>query len=282
MKLKFLSLFLILALVFVTGCSESDKNADLPSSDTESTEMQSESFPVLFVDKHGVAHVICVFENGVYHPISDYQYSGKDWSEYIGKEEQEVTAPFIKKGDQFILYDTKNVATETSCEGIECVGRGIDDFTEVKVKLAENTAKNKLLVGVLADKNSGINNVNIGERQITADLDGNLQQDKIEWSFSPSTEDGQKWTVSPSDDNVEFLEYTLDIDINGEKSTFKNEEYCLNGKDGLKIFVLDINMDENYEILIYKDAGICSWVDVYSAKGGQLELMFDYVINPGP
>lgn len=269
MKLNFLSLFLILALIFVTGCSESDKNTDLPSSDTESTDMQSESFPVLFVDKHGVAHVICVFENGVYHPISDYQYSGKDWSEYIGQEEQEVTAPFIEKGDQFILYDTNNGTTDTSCEGVECVGRGIDDFAEIRAKLSAQP-EGKIAVGLTPDVNADIRKVTIGEGQITADFDGNSEQDSI------------KWTVSPSNDNVEFLDYTLNIELDGKKSTFKNEEYCLAGKDGLKIFVLDINMDENYEILIYKDAGICSWVDVYSAKGGQLELMFDYVINPGP
>lgn len=269
MKLKLLSLFIIFALVFVAGCSETDKNVDLPSSDMESANTQSEGLPVLFVDKHGAAHVICIFEKDVYHPVSDYQYSGKDWSEYIGQEEQEVTAPFIEKGEQFILYDTNNGTTDTSCEGVECVGRGIDDFAEIRAKLSAQP-EGKIAVGLTPDVNADIRKVTIGEGQITADFDGNSEQDSI------------KWTVSPSNDNVEFLDYTLNIELDGKKSTFKNEEYCLAGKDGLKIFVLDINMDCNYEILIYKDAGFCSWVDVYSTKGGQLEQMFDYVINPGP
>ena len=272
MKLKILSLFIIPALIFVVGCSESDKNADLTSSYTESTDTEPESLPVLFVDKQGAAHVICVFENGVYHSISDYRYSGKDWSEYIGKEEQEVTAPFIEKGDQFILYDTSNNTTETICKGVECVGRGIDDFAEIRAKLSTQP-EGKIAVGLKHDVNADMSKIIFDEGQITADFDGNFEQDSIKWEFSDSESE---------DDSMGNISFVIDININGKKTSIKNAEYSLWEENGLEIFVQDIDRDGSCEILIYTNIGHSTWLDVYSTKGGQLELMFDYVINPGP
>ena len=256
---KIVLIAVIIQLLIISGCQK-------PTDDKTGA--------ILFVDDNRqYAYVICRFESGTYRDLSVYKYDNKNWLDFIYEEGDNVKTDVLKPGDTVNFYNASGDKQTAECSKVSCEGRGIDVFTEVHAHLAQNDMLSSRYIGLTANINPMPRTPLYSENSISVDLDNDGTMDKIEWNFSDSGMVG-------SDD---MQNYSLTITLNNKSRTIKNpEELPLNPGD-LTVFVADLNGDGVMEVVIYeKLAALMSGLTVYTSINGNIEKMFNYVINPGP
>ena len=272
---------LLVASSSTTTSSVSPK-ASSESSSAVSTKPTGSFDPVLFIEKdiapEQYASVLCVFRAGQYNDLSQYKYSGKDWSDFVNQAGQVVTTDILQSGDSFTFFNAKGEDTfKTECSKVFCQGRGIDSFTEVRAYLS--TVKNMEdtpYVGLLASVNPFPRKPTYTSQSISVDLDGEGHTDSVTWILS------QSHSVYALKDS---MDYTIAVQINGETHTIKNDtDLPIRDKSSLSVFVADVNSDGKFEILVYDaDSSGGSGVTAYVIDSQRdVKEVFTYVANPGP
>ena len=175
------------------------------------------------------------------------------------------------RGCEFLFYNSRGNNFVGKAMDISRMEREIDDFTEVKADVLTQSTERS--VGLSVNSNPFPREIDYGFNSISADFDGTGTKDEVRWNF----------TVSDNKTYGEMWDYTLTVVLNGEEHSFSNHPDTPTTADEISVFVIDINGDGVFEIILYeKLAHIISSVTVFDTKGGNLSEMFCYVINPGP
>ncbi len=138
-----------------------------------------------------------------------------------------------------------------------------------------DTFDSKRYIGLCGGKNTHPRGVTYNNQSIVADVDGNGITDRIDWQFSKSDIDGY---------GEKLFNYTIIFTINNKKFNFNNpSELPIMSENDLELFVLDLNSDGKFEIILYsKYLAIQSRVTIYTVENNEINTEIDYIINPGP
>jgi len=250
----------IIPLFIVSGCQSKSEDA---------------TGAILFADESNQsAYVICNFDNGRYNNLDKYKYNDKNWSDFIGQDEEKVKTDVIKSGDTIEFYNAQGGKQTAKCSAVSCIGRGIDDFTEVHAQITSNEMSLSRYIGFTSKINPMPRVPVFAENSISVDLDNNGTMDKIDWFFSDSI---------IGDYGQGMKNYSLAITINNKEYIIKNPNDLPLTPEDLTVFVMDLNGDGAMEVVIYqKLAKMMTSLTAYTSVNNSIEKMFEYIINPGP
>jgi hypothetical protein len=240
---------------------------------------------VLFLDTtHEYAYILGRFEKGIYQEALQYTFNNKLLMDFIDepaedpREMENMKTVLLTSGDGIDFYSSQGEKWTGICKQIDCEERGIDCFVEARAILSQTEPRGIRYVGVSSGINSMPRPVIYGENKITVDLDGDGTMDVIEWNWTET-----KYQQYVDEDDEEMFDYTLNMILNGKKNIFCTAEDLPFAMGDFEVFVLDVNGDGLFEIVLYEKAiYINSWLRVYMPKDGELKEVIVYIINPGP
>ena len=286
-KLKRLLAFILtLSFIYFTGCQQTDeKNIGYLSSapqishlpnNSVSLEMNSFS-PLLFYENNPnfrYAYIVCGFWDGKYQDMNKFKYSGKFSSEYIGNYTQ-VQADFINMNESITMFDSNGKQFESKMNDIFCGGNVIDDYAHVYTKLEHiSQLEGNRWLGIYSSKTPYPRQPIYSENSIVVDLDGNGQDDKINWTYNKA---------KAQDYGNDIYDYVVSALLNGKQFTYKNPVDQPLKKGDLSVFVADINGDGLMELIIYnKLVAIQSSLSIFQVNDGNIQNMMEYVFTVGP
>lgn len=273
--------FCILAIFFLFNMFECSYNSDLEISDNEKSTgitIDNQITTVLFWEENNdYAYVLCAFENGEFKNLKEYEYNGESWEYFNGwneepykeQNEKEVETDIIKVKEDFVFINELGDQVTDKTTSITCSGRGIDDFTEVHAYFSQAMTQSDRRLGLSSNIQPFPRQPQYEIQSIIIDLDDNGEEDEITWEFHETM-----WVE-------DFYDYVIDIVLNGKLYSIANLTGTTVAPENFEIFVADINNDGSFEIIIYeKSERIYSAINIYGTKNGDLEKIFEYIINP--
>lgn len=233
-------------------------------------------YPLLLLDTtdEGHAFVLCAFESGEICEIDAYLYNGQKANSFLGQTMVPVSTSIVNKQRTFAFVDTAGEIFETGATEIYCTGRIIDEELEVRLDLQEEPpTPRKFWLGSYSEIDLLPDNVVYEDGAIAVDMDGNGTTDRIYWTFIPLQKE----------EHSDWLDYTVTATRNGIEYKIVEKCYLPVKKDDLAVFVADVNLDGEAEIVVFtKYASRFGNVSVYQFEEDGYTEMLHYVLDPEP
>lgn len=273
---KSLLIVILIILCNFTGCSSIN---NVNSTIVIENSSISETTSILFFDGNSqFAYVIGTYRDKMYKDLKEYKFNNQTWDyfngwndePYANKLENEVETEAIVIGQEMSFYDQYGEKTLSEVENITCYGRGIDNFTEVHAYFSQNIPAFERSIGINSNVNPFPRECKYCDKSIITDLDNNGKNDEISWCFNQLNQS-------------EFYNYTISITLNNMQYEISNDEGLPVALSDFNLFVMDLNGDGCFEILLYeKNLNKTSSLKVYSIKDNKIDEQFSYILNPGP
>ena len=239
-----------------------------------------EAVPILFLDtsdhRHNQAYIICaVNENGLY-TTQEFRYNDKHLLEHMHEQGVQVETNIIDTAQTFEFFDKNGEVFSTSCGEVQCYGEEIIMEVHVCTEVqADIPTKSKRYWGTYAGIDIFPKTLEYGDNSVIVDLDCDGDNEIIRWSFEKDED---------RSGDVSYYFYTLEAVIDGKTfAVSDNKDWAPLEKEDFEIFIADIDMDGDFEILEYKKA--VSWfnnVAIYNVNDGEVEMLHYYTILPEP
>ncbi len=234
------------------------------------------AYPLLFIDASSNnmnAYVLCGFAHGKMYSTEDYLYNGRKLSEYIREQDVAVSSNILDRNKTLSFCDVNGKRFETATDGLRCTGRMIDETVEVQAELRQIPNQKSCYLGTYSGIPIFPESINYGNRSISVDLntDGNL--DAISWEFVPA--DPELYG--------EHFHYTVTATIGTQAYTIESNSQLPCKEEDVQIFVADVDLDGNYELIIYsKGMSRFRTISIYQLCADSVNLLLCYIINPEP
>ena len=210
-----------------------------------------EAVPILFLDtsdhRHNQAYIICaVNENGLY-TTQEFRYNDKHLLEHMHEQGVQVETNIIDTAQTFEFFDKNGEVFSTSCGEVQCYGEEILDEVHVCTKVqADIPTDSRRFLGTYSGVDIFPEALEYGDNSVIVDLDCDGDNEIIRWSFKKD-EEYTSW------DNYYY--YTLEAVIDGKTVYISdNYDWVPTKRRDLEIFIADIDMDGNYEVIEYVKA----------------------------
>ena len=264
------SLILVLLLCFsLSACQTADSQPQSP------TQVPS-SYPILFLD--GIegdthAYVLCAIDSGELKTADDYLYNGKPLSDYLDCQNEAVSSDILDTAQEFTFINANGMTFQTGIDGLTCTDRPIDESFAVCAKVDGQPGEKNYYLGSYTGVSLLPADMTVGEKQITADLDGDGRLDTVSWAFTPAN----------PEDYGEHFNYTITVAMGGTSYSIESDEYYPCKEEDLTIFVADLDQNGKFELVVCKNSlSRFRSVTVYQLNAGTAETWLTYVIDPEP
>lgn len=233
-------------------------------------------YPLLFVDtssENTNAYVLCGFAPGRMYSTEDYLYNGRKLSEYIREQDVAVSSNILDRNKTLSFCDVNGNRFETVTDGLRCTGRMIDETVEVQAELRQIPNQRSCYLGTYSGIPIFPESITYGNRSISVDLntDGNL--DAISWKFIPAEPELYG----------EHFHYTVTATIGTQAYTIESNSQLPCKEEDVQIFVADVDLDGNYELIIYsKGMSRFRTISIYQLCADSVNQLLYYIINPEP
>ena len=239
-----------------------------------------EAVPILFLDtsdhRHNQAYIICaVNENGLY-TTQEFRYNDKHLLEHMHEQGVQVETNIIDTAQTFEFFDKNGEVFSTSCGEVQCYGEEILDEVHVCTKVqADIPTDSRRFLGTYSGVDIFPEALEYGDNSVIVDLDCDGDNEIIRWSFKKD-EEYTSW------DNYYY--YTLEAVIDGKTVYISdNYDWVPTKRRDLEIFIADIDMDGNYEVIEYvKAASRFNNIYIYNVSSDKSERLLFYTISPEP
>ena len=239
-----------------------------------------EAAPILFLDtsdhRHNQAYIICaVNENGLY-TTQEFRYNDKHLLEHMHEQGVQVETNIIDTAQTFEFFDKNGEVFSTSCGEVQCYGEEILDEVHVCTKVqADIPTDSRRFWGTYSGVDIFPEALEYGDNSVMVDLDCDGDNEIIRWSFKKDEE-------YLSEDNYYY--YTLEAVIDGKTVYISdNYDWVPTKRRDLEIFIADIDIDGNYEVIEYvKAASRFNNIFIYNVSSDKSERLLFYTISPEP
>lgn len=233
-------------------------------------------YPLLFVDtssENTNAYVLCGFAPGRMYSTEDYLYNGRKLSEYIREQDVAVSSNILDRNKTLSFCDVNGKRFETATDGLRCTGRMIDETVEVQAKLSQIPNQKSCYLGTYCGIPIFPESITYGNRSISADLNTDGNPDTIFWEFAPADPDLYG----------EHFHYTVTATIGTQAYTIESNSQLPCKEEDVQIFVADVDLDGNYELIIYsKGMSRFRTISIYQLGTDSVNQLLYYIINPEP
>ena len=284
--MKNLKILVVLLLIFsmLWGCGvkqsskiDKPKNTDLSVENlpVEIVDALNE-YPIVIVDTTNdleKARVICFCRDGEVISLDDYTYGENTLRDLKDKDDVLNQTTILDLSGKIKLVDHRSETLEIQPLSMHCTERMLDETLEFYVGFEPAlTEENRFSIGTYVGIDIFPKEITYQGDTVQADLDGNGQMDCIEWSFTPTT----TYYEVKSD-------YTISVNRNGALYSLVEETYIPLDREDVAVFVVDINQDGEFEIVVYAN-GMSQFghLSVYTFMDNQYSLMFDYAVDCEP
>lgn len=237
-----------------------------------------EAIPILFLDttdyRENQAYIICAVNDDGLHTTHEFVYNEKHLLDLIDEQGILVETNIIDTSKAFAFYDKKGTTFEGSCGEIQCYGEEIICEVHVCVEIDGNiSTESKRFIGVYEGVDIFPDELKYGDNSVAVDLDCDGDSEVISWSFTKA----EDYREGEGD----YYYYSLEAIIDGKTvEIFDNYDWTPLKKSDYEIFIADIDMDGDFEIVEYvKVANTYNNVNIYDVNG---ELLHFYTISPEP
>lgn len=255
--------------------SESSLESSYPSLDENIS-----AYPLLFIDTtdwmSDKAYVIGAFNELVLYSTHEFSYNGKHLLEYMDEYGSVVESNIIDTSKDFAFRDKHGNAFNADCGQLSCYGEEIIEEVHVCVDVTTDIpTDSRRFLGTYSGVDIFPEALEYGDNSVTTDLDCDGDNEIIRWSFEKDEE-------RSGDDSYYF--YTLEAVIDG-KTVFVSDNYdwVSTKRSDFEIFIADVDMDGNYEVIVYiKAASRFNNIFIYKVISDKCELIHSYAITPEP
>ena len=282
-----------------SGYSETVINNSLPNDDDESTYTDDTSDdnsstddknpvpskniianPLLFLDTsdnfRDKAYIICAFNAEGIYTTYEFPYNDKHLLDYIIEYDVTVESSIIDTSKTFTFYDKNGKSFDTACGEITCYGEELLGEVHVCADIqAVIPTDSRRFLGTYSGVDIFPEALEYGDNSVTVDLNCDGDNEIIRWTFEKDEE-------YSSEDNYYY--YTLEAVVDGKIiSISDNYDWVPAKRRDFEIFIADVDMDGNYEVIEYvRAASRFNNVYIYKIENDKCELMHFYIITTEP
>ncbi len=273
----------------VESSDVSDETSDDVSDDNSSTDGKNPvpekniiANPLLFLDTSDYfrdkAYIICAFnEDGIYTTY-EFPYNDKHLLDYLEDEEYGVTVEsnIIETSKTFTFYDRYGSFFEADCDTIRCYSEPIICEVHVRADIqADIPTDSRRFLGTYSGVDIFPEALEYGDNSVTVDLDRDGDNEIIRWTFEKAEGD---WGTN------NYYYYTLEAVVGGKTvSIADNYDWVPTKRRDFEIFIADVDMDGNYEVIEYvRAASRFNNVYIYEIENDNCELVHFYTMTPEP
>ncbi len=217
------------------------------------------------------AFIISAFNKEGLLSTRDFSYNDGNLMDYMYDYGTMVVTDAIDTSKQIEFSDSLGNKFESCCGVVKCCGEPLDDNVHVRVEVASNIPiDGKRFLGTYSEIDIFPDSMNYGDASINVDLDCDGVRETVFWEFQPAGE--------PYNEG-----YYYSVKIKNNLSTYSLKSYQAYPlqKDDFEVFVVDIDMNGDFEVLVYtKEADLFSIVEVFDF--GNEDCVFSYVLVPFP
>jgi|GEM_PF-1019084 len=260
-------------------CSEAYESSNTENSDVPTENI--EAIPILFLDttdhRFNQAYVICAVNDNGLHTTHEFRYNEKHLLDHIDEQGLFVDTNIIDASRTVAFYDKSGKAFNTTCGKIRCYGEEIIAEVHVCAEIGGNIpTESKRFIGVYDGVDIFPETLKYSDNSVTVDLDCDGDNEVISWSFTKAEE--------YREDEGDYYYYSLEAIIDGKTvKVSDNYEWTPLKKSDYEIFIADIDMDGNFEIVEYvKVANTYNNVIIYDVNEKEAEMLHFYTISPEP
>ena len=259
-----------------------ESSDDISSVDPENS-VPSENisaFPILFLDTsdylNDQAYIICAVNEDGFHTTHEFRYNEKHLLDHIDEQGLTVDTNLIDTEKAFTLRDKDGKTFDADIGKIRCYGEEIIGEVHVCAEIQGNLpTENKRFIGTYSGIDIFPDKSEYGDNSLTVDLDCDGDNEIIRWSFSKADD-------YRTDDD--FYYYSLEAVVDGKTvKIFDNYDWTPIKKDDLEIFIADVDMDGDFEVIEYVAvADVFNNVDIYDVGTDGCEPLHFYTMTPEP
>ncbi len=237
--------------------------------------------PLLFWDttdyRPGQAYIIGAFNKDGFHTTREFPYNDRHLNDYIEDVDGEtVETNIIDTSKTLTFYDRYGSFFEADCGKIRCYSETIIGEAHICADVESDIPiDSRRFLGTYNGVDIFPESIEYNGNSITVDLDCDGDDETIRWSFE-------------KDDGVysdrDYYYYTLEAVVDGKKVAISdNKDWIPLEKGDFEVFIADVDMDGNYEVLVYeKGTSIFSDILIYDVSAKESELLHYYTIHPMP
>ncbi len=240
-----------------------------------------EAIPILFLDttdhRNTQAYIICAVNDNGLHTTHEFVYNEKHLLDLIDEQGISVETNIIDTSKAVTFYDKNGESFEASCGKIQCYGEEIIGEVHVCAEIDGNipTESNRF-IGVYDGVDIFPETLKYSDNSVTVDLDCDGADEVISWSFIKA----EDYREGEGD----YYYYSLEAIIDGKTVEISdNYDWTPLKKSDYEIFIADIDMDGDFEIVEYlKVANTYNNVNIYDVSADGSEPLHLYTITPEP
>ena len=199
-------------------------------------------YPLLFwdaADSDSRAYILCAFDNGDLRLTEDYLYSGEPLAAYISQENAPVSSDIFNSSLELSFRDPLGNHFQAFGDNMTCSGETLSESVSMRIALSHRPETGQFYLGTYRDANIPFLTGN-GEQTICAELDGDGVLDLVSWTFTPADPDLYG----------ELFHYTVTATVGDVSYRISGEEHLPCEKEGLCVFVADLDKDGCCEIIL--------------------------------
>ena len=236
--------------------------------------------PLLFLDTSDYfrdkAYITCAFNKEGIYTTYEFPYNDKHLLDYIEQYGVTVESSIIDTSKTFTFYDKNGKSFDTACGEITCYGEIIIGEVHVCADIqADIPTDSRRFLGTYSGVDIFPEELEYGDNSVTVDLDCDGDNEIIRWTFEKDEE-------YSSEDNYYY--YTLEAVVDGKTvSISDNYDWAPTKRRDFEIFIADVDMDGNYEVIEYvRAASRFNNVFIHEIENDKCELVHYYTLTPEP
>ncbi len=260
-----------------------ESSDDMPSVHPENSVPTEdiEAIPILFLDtsdhRNTQAYIICAVNEDGFHSTHEFRYNEKHLLDHIDEQGVTVNTNIIDTEKTVTLRDKDGKTFDVDVGSIRCYGEQIIGEVHVCAEIQGDVpTESKRFIGTYSGIDIFPDKLEHGDNSLTVDLDCDGDNEVISWSFTKADD--------YREDEGNYYYYSLEAIIDGKTVEISdNYDWTPIKKDNLEIFIADVDMDGDFEVIEYVTvADAFNNVDIYNVSADGSEPLHLYTITPEP
>ena len=259
--------------------NESPQNNESVSDQSSIYHDESLCYPLFFVDTEETAndaYVLCAFESKELMTTSQYKYNDQELTSFVFQGEPvSVVSDIVDTAKLISFYETNGDCATVDINDLKCKGEVLLGSAHVLANIGEGiTVSGKRYIGTYSNINIFPQDIEFKEQEIRIDMDFDGKDEYIKWSFSPASDIYGE----------HYFNYTVLYENDGKVITVEENGTSLPiEKRDIDVFIVDIDMDSNFEIIVYtKKMSRFRQICIYDLDTRENAVEFMYIIDPEP